>query len=76
MKTHGLVKSRIWLCRDCKRRYQRPRRMVRTGGLVVGECWTCKGILERVIEPITDNCFKGPPLFCRMMKKKRRVSSS
>jgi hypothetical protein len=74
--TATVTKSRPWLCQDCKQRYQRPRRLVRTGGWVVGECWACKGKLERVIEPITDNCFKGRPLFYRLMKRKRRASGS
>lgn len=69
-----LTKSRIWLCMDCNKRYQRPRRLVRAGGLVVGECWSCKGTLQRCIEPIADNAFKGPPLFMRLMRRRPRVA--
>jgi predicted SprT family Zn-dependent metalloprotease len=69
MKTEKMEKSRIWLCEDCQRRYQRPRRLRTVGGIVLGECWTCKGNLERVIPRIESNCFKGEPLFRRLMRK-------
>lgn len=64
-----MEKSRMWLCQDCKRRYQRPRRLRRVGGLVIGECWSCKGNLQRVLPPLEDNCFKSEPLFKRLLRK-------
>lgn len=69
-----MTKSRIWLCQDCKRRYQRPRRLLRPGGVVTGECWACGGRLQRVLEPLTDNVFKGKPLWRTLLRKPSQVS--
>lgn len=66
-------KSRIWLCKGCNRRYARPRRMRRHGRLVVGECWSCKGDLQRVIPPIENgNAFSGPSFVQRMLAEAKK----
>lgn len=62
-------KSRIWLCSSCRRRYARPRRLVRTNRLVTGECWSCGGKLERVIPPIQGNVFEGESIVQKILRR-------
>lgn len=66
-------KSRIWLCSACGRRYARPRRLIRNGGLVVGECWACGKTMQRVIPPIQGNVFEGKPLIWKMFRRARKT---
>ena len=60
------TKTRPSRCFKCDRRGQRPRRLNRTGGVVVGECW-CGGTMQRVIEPIAGNAFAGQSLVHTLM---------
>lgn len=62
-------KGKRWLCEVCDRRYVRPRRLVRAGGLVTGECWACKGRMQMFIAPITANAFSGPSFVQSLLKR-------
>lgn len=62
-------KSRSWYCAFCLKRYLRPRRFRRGGGVARGECWNCGQDMHHMIFPIESNVFEGPSFIQFLMKK-------
>src|SRR5579871_2729725 len=65
------VKKKPWWCTGCFRHYRRPRRILRGGGMVRGQCWNCNGYMHRVILPIEGSVFSGESLVHRMLREAR-----
>lgn len=66
-------KSRIWLCLGCDRRYARPRRLIRNGVLIMGECWACGKTMQQVLPPIKGNVFEKES-FAQMFRRAHRTN--